>query len=60
MLCKAYLIMGSVILFGYAGMALLGWEFGNPSRERLTAEARRSATGFRSPYFVGMGYRGGK
>lgn len=60
MLYKIYLAMGSAVLIGYAGAALLGWEFGNESRERLSAEARRSPTGFRSPYFVGTGYRGGK
>lgn len=60
MLTKIYLVMGGASLFGYVLAALLGWEFGNESRERLSADARRSPTGFRSAHYVYLGYRGGK
>lgn len=60
MLVKIYWAMGGASLFGYVLAALLGWELGNESREKLGPEARRSTTGFRTAHFFYGGYRGGK
>jgi hypothetical protein len=58
-----YIALGTTLLMGYAGVALLGWEFGDPAREVLPAEVRNSPGGYRShgsAHFWHYGYRGGK
>ena len=60
MLNKLYLSIGCLILVGYSGMALTGYEFGDEPRETIPAEARNSPGGYRSSHFWVMGFRGGK
>jgi hypothetical protein len=57
---KGYLTFGVVTLLLYAGIALSGYEFGNPDREFVPADVRHSPGGYRSFHFWHSGYRGGK
>jgi hypothetical protein len=61
MLRKFYLILGIIIIAGYAGFALTGREFGDPDKQQVPADLRQSPGGYRSYHvFYYSGYRGGK
>lgn len=60
MLSRLYLIVGAGILALYLAAAWNGWELGNPQRQVLPADVRRSPGGYRSFHFWHSGYRGGK
>ena len=46
MLSRLYLIFGCLVLTGYAVSAYEGWEFGNPTRQRVPAAGGRSSGGW--------------
>jgi hypothetical protein len=54
------IILGSVLLCGYAFVAFSGIEFGDPERERIPPDVRQSPGGYRSFHFWHSGYHGGK
>jgi len=61
MLSKVYLLIGIIIIAGYAAIAFTGTEFGDPDKQTVPAEARQSPGGYRSYHvFYYSGYRGGK
>jgi hypothetical protein len=60
MLRRLYLLIGIVIIAGYAFVAFTGREFGDPERQRVPADVRQSPGGYRSFHFWHSGYRGGK
>jgi hypothetical protein len=46
MLNRLYILFGGLVLLGYAVSALEGWEFGNPTRQRVpSAYSGRSSGG---------------
>jgi hypothetical protein len=57
---KIYLIIGMIILAGYALVTFTGKEFGDPERQRIPADVRQSPGGYRSFHFWHSGYHGGK
>lgn len=60
MLRRIYLGLGSLMVGFYGLTAFGGWEYGNPSREFVPAEVRKSPGGYRSFHFWHSGFRGGK
>jgi hypothetical protein len=61
MLKNVYLVIGLVIIAGYAAIAFTGKEFGDPDKQKVPADARQSPGGYRSFHvFYYSGYRGGK
>ena len=60
MLSKLYLVLGIIIIAGYAAIALSGKEFGDPERQKVPADVRQSPGGYRSYHVWYSGYRGGK
>jgi hypothetical protein len=60
MLTKFYLIIGILIILGYALVTVTGQEFGDPQRQVVPADVRQSPGGYRSFHFWHFGYRGGK
>ena len=58
-LLRLYPYFGALILAGYLGSALVGWEFTSARREKLPASAQ-SPGGYRGFHFWHSGYQGGK
>jgi hypothetical protein len=51
---------GTLVLGGYAAVALTGWQPAQPRRDELPASVRGSPGGYRSYHFWHSGYHGGK
>ncbi|HMG35657.1 MAG TPA: hypothetical protein VKM94_17100 [Blastocatellia bacterium] len=60
MLSKIYLILGIVLIAGYALFTITGREFGDPQKQKMPADVRQSPGGYRSFHVFAPGYRGGK
>jgi len=60
MLSKVYLIIGILLIAGYALIAVTGREFGDPQKQKMPADVRQSPGGYRSFHVFYAGYRGGK
>jgi hypothetical protein len=61
-LSKIYLAIGIIIIALYGWVALAGKEFGDPERQKITADVRQSPGGYRTFHtsIWHAGYRGGK
>ena len=59
MLSKLYLAAGILIIVFYGVVAFTGKEFGDPRRQIVPEDARKSPGGYRSFHYW-SGYRGGK
>jgi hypothetical protein len=57
---KIGIAIGALAILGYAAMAFTGTEIGDPQREQVPADVRRSPGGYRSFHFWHSGYHGGK
>jgi hypothetical protein len=53
-------VFGSMVIAGYAWLALTEYEPGSPAREEIPASMRSSTGGYRSFHFWHSGYHGGK
>jgi hypothetical protein len=60
MLTKIYIVLGSLLIAGYLGITLSGWEWGSEDRQVLPASVRQSPGGYRSFHFWHSGVHGGK
>ncbi len=70
MFAKLYAGFGALILAGFMGATLSGWEYTTPAQQRLPAGAvgpnggngnmRQSPGGYRSFHFWHSGFHGGK
>ncbi len=62
MLKKIYMVLAATVLGFYAVGAQQGWEFGNPERKVVAADARRSPgwSHAGTMHFWHRGYSGGK
>ncbi len=60
MLSKFYLAAGILIIVLYGVVAFTGKEFGDPRRQIVPEDARKSPGGYRSFHYWHSGYRGGK
>jgi hypothetical protein len=60
MLTKLYMALGAMLIVGYVGNSMMGWEWGGTRREVIPASARQSPGGYRSFHFWHSGYQGGK
>jgi hypothetical protein len=62
MLNKFYIVVASAALLYYAADGVFGWEYGNPQRMTVAADARRSPGWSRTgpSHIWYTGFRGGK
>jgi len=60
MLSKFYLAAGILVIALYGVVAFTGMEFGDPRRQVVPEDARKSPGGYRSFHYWHAGYRGGK
>ena len=60
MLSKFYLAAAILIIALYGFVAFTGKEFGDPQRQIVPEDARKSPGGYRSFHYWHSGYRGGK
>ncbi|HJQ69473.1 MAG TPA: hypothetical protein VKA70_10890 [Blastocatellia bacterium] len=60
MLSKFYLAAGILVIILYGFVAFTGKEFGDPRRQIVPEDARKSPGGYRSFHYWHSGYRGGK
>ena len=60
MLSRIYLVIGILIIVLYGVVAFTGMEFGDPRRQVVPEDARKSPGGYRSFHYWHSGYRGGK
>jgi hypothetical protein len=60
MLSRIYLAVGILIIALYGVVAFTGKEFGDPRRQVVPEDARKSPGGYRSFHYWHSGYRGGK
>jgi hypothetical protein len=60
MLSKVYLVLGAIILAGFAFVTLTGRELGDPEKQRMPPDVRQSPGGYRSYHIWYSGFRGGK
>jgi hypothetical protein len=62
MLNKIYAVIAAAVVTTYGIVGVTGWEFGNPERRVVPADARRSPGWARSgsTHIWYSGYRGGK
>lgn len=62
MLIKTYLFTGLAAIAFYGASAFNGWEFGNPTREKVDLGPDKRSSGWSRSYtpFWHSGYRGGK
>lgn len=57
---RLYLLLGTLLLLGYAGVELTGWEGTSTARQTIPMSVRSSPGGYRSYHFWHSGYHGGK
>jgi hypothetical protein len=60
MLSRIYLAAAILIIALYGVLAFTGKEFGDPRRQIVPEDARKSPGGYRSFHYLHSGYRGGK
>ena len=60
MISRIYLAAGILIIVLYGVLAFTGKEFGDPRRQIVPEDARKSPGGYRSFHLWYYGYRGGK
>ncbi len=60
MVSRIYLVLGVLIIVLYGVVAFTGMEFGDPRRQIVPEDARKSPGGYRSFHYWHAGYRGGK
>jgi hypothetical protein len=57
---QGLLVLGVLVIVGYAYAATTGWEPAEPQRDEVPATVRASTGGYRSFHFWHSGYHGGK
>lgn len=59
-LATFWAIAVTVAIGGYAGAAVMGWDFRTTERDTIPPTARSSPGGYRTFHFWHSGYHGGK
>lgn len=57
---KLYMLFGALVLAGYTGTELMGWEGETAMRQTIPMSVRNSPGGYRSYHFWHSGFHGGK